>query len=126
MTTLLAAKIFGPMAVIIGVSLLLNRKLYAKSIDKHKESTAVKYISGVLLLFFGLLIVAAHNVWELSVEGLLTLLGWIMFLDGAVRLLAPKFEPKTVFELKSKTALVIIGLIAIAVGAYLSWCGYCF
>lgn len=44
------------------------------------------FISGVLAMTAGLSIVNTHNVWALDWSLIVTLLGWALFLGGAVRI----------------------------------------
>ena len=78
---------------------------------------AMAYIS----LLIGLPIVILHNVWELSVLGLVTLIGWGSIVKGFVALLKPSLVKKKDY---SEKRLKIRGAIGALLGLGLMYCGY--
>lgn len=123
-TTVLIAKLLGPLAILFGISFLVNQKFYTDSLTKKGISSSVAYISGIFTLLFGLLIIAYHNIWELNINGFITLLGWLLLIHGAINILNPKRKLKVIYELKGRAAVVITGLLALIIGGYLSWFSY--
>ena len=53
------------------------------------RSPALIFFSGMILMPAGLAVVLSHNVWVLNWPLIITLLGWIAVISGALRIFAP-------------------------------------
>ena len=53
-------------------------------------SPALMFLSGVITMPAGLAIVLAHNVWTPDWRIVITVLGWLALLGGALRIIAPQ------------------------------------
>ena len=89
-TSLLLAKIFGLTYLIVGLGILLNKDRYRDMLNEFLKQKALLYLSGVLALIVGLVIVLYHNVWEASWVVIITIIGWAALIKGIVLLLAPQ------------------------------------
>ena len=124
MTTLLA-QLLGAIMVAVGIGLLINPKLYQDMIKDFTKSSGLMYLAGIFTMLIGLLMVLSHNVWELSVVGLVTLLGWMTLVKGTIILVFPKvFEKIGQMFSKCKNIGLVAGLFAIALGGYLGYFGF--
>src|SRR5215471_3616753 len=83
------ARLLGPLLLVIGVSLAVNRKAYTAMAKEFLESRSLVYLAGAFALIGGLAIVLNHNVWAADWRIIITLLGWLSTLAGVVRLLLP-------------------------------------
>ena len=54
--------------------------------EEFLRSRALIYLSGLLTMTAGLAIVLAHNVWARDWPVLITVLGWLATIGGAVRI----------------------------------------
>ena len=61
-TSLFLARLIGPIFIIIGIGLLLNRDMYRTAAEEVFKSRALFYVFGALALAGGLAIVLNHNV----------------------------------------------------------------
>ena len=89
-TSIYLAKLMGPVFLVVGLGLLLNAKTYRKLAEEFVESSALIYVSGVLLMLGGTALLLAHNVWTLNWPFLITALGWLAVIGGAVRIVVPQ------------------------------------
>src|SRR5262245_23086804 len=119
------AKLMGPLFLAVGIGLIVNAATYRKLAGEFLDSTALVYLSGILTMIAGLAIVLTHNVWALEWRVLITLLGWLLAIGGAVRIVMPQGTQKVGRRfLKHPKATTIAAVVWLAVGAVLCFFGY--
>ncbi len=79
----------------------------------------VVYLNGTLLLVAGVAILQAHARWSRNWAVLVTLVGWVLCLAGAYRMIAPGAT-----QLASGPATWGVLAVLTVVGAVLTWRGY--
>lgn len=122
--SIVLARLLGPLFLIAGLGLLLNRAHYRKMLEHFLTDAALYYFSGALALTVGIAIVLFHNVWVADWRLVITLVGWLSVLKGVVRLLFPQAGQKAAAKLLSPGALLGFGILAVVLGAWLSVTGY--
>lgn len=118
------AQAFGLYFVIAGVAMLLRPELVPIIIGyfSSKERIAV---SGFMILLLGAPLVLLHNVWEGSWEVLVTIIVWITFIKGLVRVLMPDAVLRWTNSLGSQQKLLKLLIIGcLLVGLYLLYVGF--
>src|SRR4029077_3388457 len=85
------ARLLGPLLLIVGAGILINPKPFRTMAGEVIRSLTLVYLFGLLDLAAGLAIVLVHNIWVVNWRVIITLLGWLMLIRGAVRVLAPEF-----------------------------------
>ena len=124
-TSILLARIIGPLFLVVGVGIFINLEHYRRLIVDFGASPLSIYMAGTTALVLGLLIVAYHNVWEWRWPVIITVMGWLALLKGAVRIIAPKLVATRAAHYGRNTNIVMTSAIAcIALGAVLSYFGY--
>ena len=88
-TSIFLARLIGPVMALVGVSLLVNEAAFRKMAEEFVVSPALIFFSGMILLPAGLAVVLSHNVWTLDWRVIITLLGWVAVISGALRVFAP-------------------------------------
>ena len=80
------------------------------------------FLEGFLLLNFGAIIVAFHNVWD-GPAVVLTLIGWAQVLKGAVRFLAPEVALRAMARVPPERAWQFQagGAFALVISGFLFW-----
>ncbi len=125
MTTLLLAKILGPIVAVEALGLLLNKDFYEKIYSDFEKNNGLTYIAGIFTLLCGLLMVLSHNVWTLDTAGLITFLAWAFLLKGVAVILFPRQLLKLSKSIrKCGNCLVTTGVITLILGGLLIWVGY--
>ena len=82
-------------------------------------------MAGLLALVPGLAIVLTHNTWAADWRGLITVLGWIMLVAGASRILLPGLMQRMGDSMLQNRALIMVpGLLMLVLGGYLVWVAY--
>jgi hypothetical protein len=126
-TSVFLAKLIGPISVVIGIGLLLNAAMFRRMAEEFMASDALVYVSGLITMAAGMAIVLTHNRWKpLDWPVLITLLGWLMVIGGAVRIAFPQVTETVGRWMLRKPAitLTISALFYLLYGALLCMYGY--
>ena len=83
------ARLIGPFLLIAGLAVLVNRDSFRALGEEFLSSRSLLFLSSLITLPAGLAIVLTHSVWTADWRVLITLLGWLSTIGGAVRLLVP-------------------------------------
>jgi uncharacterized membrane protein len=119
------AKLIGPLLVVIGVGMLTNQDTYHALVSEFLHSRALVYLSGLLSLLGGLAIVNVHNSWRAEWLVIITILGWLMLIGGIVRIVLPHFTVSLGTAVYgSFAAVVIVGIVGLVIGGFLTFKGY--
>jgi hypothetical protein len=123
-TSIYLAKLIGPIYLVVAVGLLLNPGNARAIVKEFMDSPALFYLSGILALIIGGLIVLLHNVWS-GWPIAITLLGWAAILKGVVRLIAPDAAKSVLSKfVGNKNDITAAALLALALGAYFTAMGF--
>jgi hypothetical protein len=109
--------------LVIGLSHLLQPKAWVAFYQAlAARGTIGAFLEGFLLLNFGALIVAFHNVWH-GPAIVLTLIGWSQVLKGAGRFLAPQLGLRAMERLTPERAwyFQVGGVFALLLSGFLWW-----
>ena len=124
-TSIFLAKLIGPFFLIVALSLLVNARAFRGIAEEFMRSPALIFLTGLMVLPVGLAIVLSHNVWTADWRVVITILGWLTIVSGAVRLLAPRQALDLGRKLYAKAnTLYIAAAIWLAIGAILTFFGY--
>ena len=124
-TSLFLAKLIGPLMLAVGIGIFVNGAIYRLLADEFLRSRALIYLSGLLTMTAGLAIVLTHNVWRADWPVLITILGWLLLIGGAFRIVMPQGTERIGRRLlKEKHGLTIGGIVWVAAGAILCVFGY--
>jgi hypothetical protein len=89
-TSIFLAKLVGPFALALGLALAIHGAGFRTLADEFLRSPALIFLSGIITLPAGLAIVLVHNVWTPDWRVLITLVGWLALITGAVRMIVPQ------------------------------------
>ena len=124
-TSIFLARLIGPVMLLVGVSLFANELAFRKMAQDFLRSPALMFFSGMIIMPAGLAVVLNHNVWIWNWPVIITVLGWIAVISGALRVFAPdrvtKFGKKAI---NKKEHIIIAAAIWVVVGAVLCYFGY--
>jgi hypothetical protein len=81
--------IVGCFLIFWGILLLLKFKEFSTILEELINSKPLFYTVCSLYTLAGIIIVVLHNIWLISPRLLLTLLGWVMLIEGATYCLLP-------------------------------------
>jgi len=93
-TSVFIARLIGPFLLVVGLAVFANRDSFRTLAEEFLASRALLFLAALITLPAGLAIVLTHNVWVADWRVLITLLGWLTAISGAIRLIAPQFVVK--------------------------------
>ena len=123
------ARLMGPVLLFMGIGAVIG--LLGKfpeayvGVLREMNNQSATVILGMFALLAGLAIVNAHNLWVSNWRVIITLLGWLAIVRGALSLLFPnKMYGIGETILASRSATMIAAVIVLVLGGILSWMGY--
>ena len=124
-TSILLAKIIGPMLIVIGAGVFINLELYRRMVAGFAGNTLLIYMAGTIALLLGLIVVTFHNVWEWRWPVIITILGWVSVIAGVFRVVFPD-SVKSLGEdmIRTTGAFTAGGIIQGVIGAWLCYVSY--
>lgn len=124
-TSIFLAKIIGLIYLVIGLGLVLNPKYYHKMFNDLLGDKPLMYISGLLALIVGFLLVTYHNIWEANWAVIITVFGWLALIKGVLILVLPTIMTKICKDLfKTSNAFLVDGLLVLVLGIVFAYFGF--
>ena len=124
-TSIFLAQLVGPVLALMGLFVAIYPTRVEAMGRETLDSPTLLLMAGILALVPGLAIVLTHNIWAADWRGLITVLGWIMLVAGASRILLPGLMQRMGEGLLQNRALIMVpGLLMLVLGGYLIWVGY--
>ncbi len=123
--SLFLARLIGPVMLVVGLAVFANPRGFRDMAEEFMASRALMFLSGLLLLPAGLAIVLTHNFWTADWRVLITLLGWLIAIGGALRLFGPLFVVKAGHAMLNKPYFTsIAAAIWVVLGLLFCFFGY--
>lgn len=85
------AKIFAFIYIAAGIAVLIGNLNLNKIVDDLKESTTLTFLAGCVGVITGTALVQYHNFWVSHWRMIITIIGWIMLIGGAITVIIPDF-----------------------------------
>jgi hypothetical protein len=124
-TSIFLAKLIGPCLVVIAISLIVNAKTFHGIAEQFTHNPALVYLVGHIVLPAGLATVLVHNVWVADWPILITILGWLAVIGGAIRIIMPQGAARVGQKFSARpSTIVAIGVFWFVIGAVLCFFGY--
>ena len=124
-TSDLLARIIGPYMLIAGIGLFINRSYYLRLLEQLRDQSLLLLSMGAFTMILGLLMIQFHNIWTLDWRVLITIIGWIAVIKGAVAMIAPDAMMKLADSFAGNDKLLTVqAALAILFGAFMSYMGY--
>ena len=123
--TLIAARIIGPLCILAGVALITQSGRMIAAVSGFFGDSALLVFTAFVTLAMGLTLVVLHPRWNGITAALISLIGWLVVLRGAVLLLAPNLARETMGLLFANPTLVpIAGCVMALIGVWLAYTGF--
>ena len=124
-TSVFIAKIFGPLFIVVGLGMILNREFFQKVMEDYCKNAALIFFTGIFPLVSGIVILIFHNVWVMNWTVLITIFAWGGIIKGVWLTLFPNTVYKfTQGYIKNKVLLIAHSILALVLGVFLSYMGY--
>ena len=123
--TRVMARILGPFMAIIGCAVALRADAMTLILPGFLKDAPLVLITGVFTLALGLVIIVAHQRWDSAAAIVISVLGWITAIRGALLLLASDFVATVApYVVHSRGALMLIGGVIALIGLWLTRMGW--
>jgi hypothetical protein len=124
--TIFLAKLLGLFVLLLGLSMLIQGRSTAETMDGIIHDRPLVYIVGMITLACGLALVLSHIRWSGGLlPVLVTILGWITLIKGLLLLFLP---PQSLIDfygaLRIGQLLYVDAVIAVVLGIYLTVAGF--
>jgi hypothetical protein len=124
-TSLIIARLVGPLFATIGIGMLTNTETYQRIAEQYLTNPAIIYFSGIVVLLIGLSILNFHSAWTRDWRSAVTFIGWLMTVVGVWRIIAPQFIPFVAGAvIANKHFFVAFGVILVTLGGFVTYKGY--
>lgn len=124
-STLVLARVVGPVLIIAGILLITQPDRIITSLGSYLLNDALLILAAFMSLILGLGIVTYHPRWD-TVSGIfISLVGYVLTLRGALLLLAPQVVHDAAMFVTTQPNVFPIGGCALALlGVWLAYVGY--
>lgn len=125
-TTRTAARIIGPLMLIIGAVVIARMNDIALLIPGILSDGPLAFVTGIFTLICGVVLLALHHHWNSAAAIVVSLLGVLTVVRGVILLFAPNFlAGVTNFMLAGAgPGLMVAGIVALVIGAWLTFVGW--
>ena len=124
-TSIFLAKLIGPIFLAVGVGMLVNAAVFRALAEEFLRSHALLFLSGLLAMTAGVAIVLVHPVWVANWPVIITILGLLLYLGGALRIIWPQQSQAVGRWFLARPAAMTVGAIVwLALGVVLCFVGY--
>lgn len=118
-------QLLGLYLTIAGIIVLLTQRTLIPALRDLGKNRGVLIVLGALELIAGLALVLAYPTVSVSVEGLLSLLGYVLIVEGILYFAAPNRMVKKVFAAFNRPTWYLVGgILSIIAGVYLTTLGF--
>jgi hypothetical protein len=117
--TIVLAQILGIMFVVLGLSMLFQKKETILVMEEMIQNKTFMWMGGFLALIMGAVIVALNNVWTSGLPLFVTIIGWLSLIKGAFLLIFPGVTIYFYRKVNKGGIFVFAGLIAFVLGLIL-------
>ncbi len=122
------AQIFQVLWIIyftFGIGIILDKQMLKKILEEYINNISITFISAILAVIMGYLLITFHNIWEANLTVIITIIGWIAFLKGLMLLIAPKlFLQMSKYFIKNKIIFNLVPFILFILGIFFLILGF--
>lgn len=118
------AKALGLYLTIASLAIMINVQDSRLAITEMFNQRAVLFLTAIVTLILGIIMILFHNIWVADWRVIITVLCWLTFIKGIVRIYAPNIVRQWRGVFQSKISFLIIGFISLALGLYLLYMGF--
>ena len=111
----------GSAFLVVGLSLFINPYV-STAMNDLVNNQGLLWVTGLVTFVMGTVMLALYNTWSKSWRVLVTIIGWLALIKGAVLMLFPQVMTLYVNFL-SNTTLTLSGIYAIVLGGLFLFLG---
>jgi len=114
--SIILSRMFGLIFMVLGLSMLLNKKWTEQAIEEMMKNPGLIWITGFITLTLGAVVVAVNDVWTSGLPLVITILGWLTFFKGAFILVSPEKAGAYYHKMNKVKIFSVGGLIILIIG----------
>jgi hypothetical protein len=118
------AQVIGLYLFLVSLAMLVHHQRFKKTAMDLTGIPLMITLTGVVMLILGLLIVVDHNIWVPDWPVVVTIIGWILLLQGLMRLFVPDAFIRMSKDMQGKMVYTLGCWVRLFVGIYLIWAGF--
>jgi hypothetical protein len=122
--SLFLAKVIGLFGAISTIAILSRYNFHLDIEEDSAKSPTLIVLSGFFFLLSGITLTVAHPVWVFDWRLIITILGWLVLLKGAMRIFAPDIVKKMIGKKKTKKGFIAGEVISLLISLYLIYKGF--
>jgi hypothetical protein len=119
-------QLFGIAFFPAGLVWVINPKVFRDLIRDIINNRGLLFLSGLLAIMIGYLLIAFHNTWTLNRSVIITILGWVSLLKGLLIIILPSTQINTFLNLTiikkylavSPWLVLIVGIVSLYLGYF--------
>ncbi len=115
----IVAQALGIIILVSGVSILANKKFFAKAVQDIIQSQGLLWLSGFMALCMGAVLVAMSSIWSSGAQLFVAVLGWLAVLKGVLILVFPEPTVALYKKVINDGMIMFCGVIALVLGVVL-------
>ena len=123
-TSIILAQILGLYLIIMSVAMLVNKRYYQDAMIVMLQNSGVMFLTAIITLVLGVLLVVFHNVWVLDWRIIITILAWLGFIKGLLEIYFPEKIIKWSDIIQNDRFYYISLGICAVLGVYLAYKGF--
>jgi uncharacterized membrane protein YvlD (DUF360 family) len=117
--SIVLAQVLGIMFVVMGLSMLFQKKYMLSVVEELVQSKSFMWIGGFMALTMGAVMITLNNVWTSGLPLVITVLGWLALIKGAFFLLLPDTAVSYYKKVNKEWKFVLAGLVVLILGLVL-------
>jgi hypothetical protein len=118
------AKVFSLYFLVMSIGMVSNPMGTRVALQGLLDCPGALYLSAVLTLVLGVLLIVSHNVWVWGWPLIITLLAWWVFIKGAVRVVYPAIDRHMKDMINCTGAYYSSAIFVLVIGAILFYIGF--
>jgi hypothetical protein len=118
------AQVIGLYLFLVSLAMLVHHQRFKKTAMDLTGIPLMITLTGICMLLLGLLIVVDHNIWVPDWPVVVTIIGWILLLQGLMRLFVPDAFIRMSKDMQGKMVYTLGCWVRLFVGIYLIWAGF--
>jgi hypothetical protein len=124
-TTLVAARILGPVFVAAGIVMITRPSRVLTSMGGFLLNDALMTLAGFVVLLLGLAVVTFHRRADTVTAIFVLLIGWLFVARGAIMLIAPDLiQISAEYVARQPNLIPIVGCVVALLGVWLTYTGF--
>lgn len=123
-TSVYYAQVMGLWLFLVALAMIVHQPRYKKTVMDTLSHPSLMTFSGLIALGLGLLVVVSHNIWVSQWPVVVTLVGWVLIIQGIMRIFWPESFAKMTKDMLAGSGYTFMSWVWLLVGIYLIWAGF--